>query len=91
MPFAAIIIVNILKINMASGSSTPVIGSGTGPNKIVEFLGYPMEQQYKTLLIDLLVASVVIALIILPSICCQVSGPLMKPKDSWEDIIERHR
>ena len=48
----------------------PVIGSGVGPKKIVEFFGYPMEQQHKTLIIDLLVACVVIAFIVLPSICC---------------------
>ena len=23
--------------------------------------------------------------------CCQVSGPFMRPRDSWEDIIEKHR
>jgi len=37
------------------------------------------------------VACVVIAFIVLPSICCKVSGPMMKPKDSWETIIEKHR
>ncbi len=63
----------------------------TGPHKIVEFLGFEMEQQYKTLIIDLLVATVVMAFIVLPSMCCQVTGPMMRPKDSWEDIIEKHR
>lgn len=58
---------------------------------MVEFLGFEMEQQYKTLIIDLLVASVVMAFIVLPSMCCQVAGPMMRPKDSWEEIIERHR
>ncbi len=58
---------------------------------MVEFLGFEMEQQYKTLIIDLLVASVVMAFIVLPSMCCQVTGPMMRPKDSWEEIIERHR
>jgi hypothetical protein len=67
------------------------LGTGVGPTKIVEFLGYEMEQQHKTLLIDLIVACVVIAFIMLPSICCQVSGPFMKPKDSWEEIMERHK
>jgi hypothetical protein len=67
------------------------LGTGVGPTKIVEFLGYEMEQQHKTLLIDLIVACVVIAFIVLPSICCQVSGPFMKPKDSWEEIMERHK
>jgi hypothetical protein len=67
------------------------LGTGVGPAKIVEFLGYEMEQQHKTLLIDLIVACVVIAFIVLPSICCQVSGPFMKPKDSWEEIMERHK
>ena len=46
------------------------LGTGVGPTKIVEFLGYEMEQQHKTLLIDLIVACVVIAFIVLPSICC---------------------
>ncbi len=63
----------------------------TGPTAIVDFLGFEMENQHKTLLIDLLVAAVVMAFIVLPSICCQVTGPMMRPKDSWEDIIERHR
>ena len=72
-------------------SSSPPIGSGIGPHKIVEFLGYQMEQQHKTLIIDLLVACAVIAFIVLPSFCCQVSGPFMRPRDSWEDIIEKHR
>lgn len=67
------------------------LGTGIGPTKIVDFLGYEMEQQHKTLLIDLLVACVVIAFIVLPSICCQVSGPFMKPRDSWEDIMEKHK
>jgi hypothetical protein len=72
-------------------AETSILGSGIGPHKIVELLGYPMEQQHKTLIIDLLVACAVIAFIVLPSICCQVSGPFMKPRDSWEDIIEKHR
>jgi hypothetical protein len=63
----------------------------TGPTAIVDFLGFEMEQQHKTLLIDLLVAAVVMAFIVLPSLCCQVTGPMLRPKDSWEDIIERHR
>jgi hypothetical protein len=46
-------------------------------------MGYEMEQQHKTLIIDLLVACFVIALIVLPSICWPVSGPTMKRKDSW--------
>jgi hypothetical protein len=50
-----------------------------------------MEQHYKTLIIDLLVALVVMSFIVLPSMCCQVTGPMMRPKDSWEEIIERHR
>jgi hypothetical protein len=58
---------------------------------MTEFLGYPMEQQYRTLIIDLLVATAVLAIIVLPSFCCQVSGPMMRPRDSWEDIIEKHR
>ena len=51
-------------------ASTPTLGSGIGPHKIVEFLGYQMEQQHKTLLIDFLVACAVIAFIVLPSFCC---------------------
>jgi hypothetical protein len=50
-----------------------------------------MEQHYKTLIIDRLVALVVMSFIVLPSMCCQVTGPMMRPKDSWEEIIERHR
>lgn len=67
------------------------INKSLGPHSMTEFLGYPMEQQYRTLIIDMLVAIAVLAVIVLPSFCCQVSGPMMKPRDDWEDIIERHR
>ena len=58
---------------------------------MTEFLGYPMDQQTRTVIIDLLVASFVIALIVLPSMCCSVSGPTLRPNDDWEKIIEKHR
>jgi hypothetical protein len=57
---------------------------------MTEFLGYEMEQQTRTMIIDLLVALAVLTLIMVPSLCCQVSGPLLRPRDSWEEIYEKH-
>jgi hypothetical protein len=59
--------------------------------KLTSFMGFEMEQQTRTMFIDLLVACVVIAFIVLPSMCCQVSGPNLKPRDDWEKVIEKHR
>lgn len=60
-------------------------------NNMTEIFGYPVDKQTRTIIIDLLVACVVIALIVLPSMCCQVSGPMMKPMDDWEKVIDKHR
>jgi hypothetical protein len=42
------------------------------------------------MIIDLLVACFVIALIVLPSMLCAVTGPNMRPLDDWEKIIQKH-
>lgn len=41
---------------------------------MTEFMGFPMENQTRTIIIDLLVALFVIAMIVLPQYCCKVTG-----------------
>jgi hypothetical protein len=67
------------------------LAAAAARTKMTEFMGFPMEQQTRTMVIDLLVACVVIAFIVLPSMCCQVSGPSLRPRDDWEKVIEKHR
>ncbi len=52
------------------------------PNKMTTFMGFDMDQRSRQMWIDLIVASVVIAFILLPSFCLKVEGKLLKRKDS---------
>jgi len=65
--------------------------NSTAAIKMTELFGFEMEQSVRTMIIDLLVAAFVITLIVLPQFCCQVSGPMLKPRDGWEDIIQKHQ
>jgi hypothetical protein len=38
------------------------------PNKMTEFMGYEMDQSTRTMLIDLLIATLVLSLIMLPTL-----------------------
>ena len=51
------------------------------PNKMTYFMGFEMDQQTKSIIIDLIVASVVILFIMLPSCCFKVDDRYRK-KDS---------
>jgi len=48
---------------------------------MTEFLGFPMQNQTRTLIIDLLVAMFVIAMIVLPQYLCKVNGRNMRHMD----------
>jgi len=58
---------------------------------MTEFMGFPMENQTRTIIIDLLVALFVIAMIVLPQICCKVTGRNLRNYDEWEKIYEKHK
>ena len=58
---------------------------------MTEFLGFPVQNQTRTLIIDLIVAMIVIALIILPQYLCKVTGRNMRHMDQYEQIYEKHR
>lgn len=40
------------------------------PNKMTTFMGFEMEEITKSMCIDLIIASIVIAFIVLPGMCC---------------------
>lgn len=58
---------------------------------MTEFMGYAMENQTRTIIIDLLVALLVIAMIVLPQYCCKVTGRNLRNYDEWEKIYEKHK
>lgn len=60
-------------------------------NRTTEFLGYPMDQVTYNIIVDMLVASFVILIIVLPSMCFKVNGATLKPTDEWDEIIARHQ
>jgi hypothetical protein len=57
------------------------------PEKMTSFLGYDVDEQTRTMLVDLCVACVVIFFIMLPNFCFQVDGPTLKRKSSDDDIM----
>lgn len=55
---------------------------------VIFFLGVEMFPVTRQILIDLALGCLVIAIILLPSICCPVEGRSLRRKDSWDDIIK---
>ena len=48
------------------------------------FMGYDVDEQTRSMIIDLIVASVVIFFIMLPSFCFKVEGKTLRPKKDEE-------
>lgn len=55
------------------------------PKAMTELFGFEMEQQTRTMLLDLMLASVVIFFIMLPQFCFKVEGKTLRPKDEDKD------
>lgn len=52
------------------------------PNKMTSMFGYDIDEQTRSILMDLLLALAVILFIMLPSFCFKVEGKLLYRKDS---------
>lgn len=79
-----------LEVNETAIAEAAIAAVQAAKTMMTEFLGYPMQQWTRTMIVDLLAAAILIAFIVLPQICCKVTGRNMRRLDDWEMVHEKH-